>query len=282
MEVYVKQADNSEWIGIAEQVLPPSTELRYKGWRCLHQAEGGYPNPDHMPVVRPSLNVASVVFNQPMQLVSYSINGFNPQYSGSKWRSTYNGGIAFTNGNGFDDPRSGTRADYVNRKDLLSPLPKLMKAIICGGSFYTGKASNSLTIGLTEIVQAAKMSVGNPKALIKMKKSNNIFQAMFNTFLSLTSVNTLTMTPGIDAIDASVNHPSTQEWISTWAGIIIERHWYFHATTRAGDKINNFPQGVGNPVYIAYFLNKQAQYPLSWFERWWSNELPDPLKIYNT
>jgi hypothetical protein len=225
MKIYVTDHNGIQWKGTPS---PPKT---YNGWRCLHQAEGGYPNPDHMPVVRPSLNIASVPMNRLIQLVSFKINQDNIRFTGQKWRATYNGKIAFTNRQGFDDSRAGPRADFVNLKNIFDPLPKLMNGIICGGEFYTGKA------------------VGNK----------------------------LVMTPGVDAIDSNKLYTNIDEW----AQIILDNHWYFHAVTRAGDKINNFPQGEGGPVLISFFLPKPAEYPLDWFEKWVSTELPDPLKIYH-
>lgn len=124
--------------------LIPNTVIqkRYVGWRCLHQQEGGYPNPDGMPVVRPSENASPVLFTESMQRTSYQLNAFNPFFTGNKWRSVYDYKAAFTNQNGFGDS-GDPRADYINRLDLTKPLPKLMKAIICGGMFIRGEVVGS-------------------------------------------------------------------------------------------------------------------------------------------
>jgi hypothetical protein len=259
MEAIVKDSEGILWM--ATGFTRVDEPVIYSGWRCLHQAEGGYPNPDHMPVVRPSLNIASVPFNQPMQWASFKINRHNPLFIGTKWRSTYNGGIAFTNNNGFDDPDAGPRADYVNGRDLLAQLPKLMKGIICGGGFYTGTPVLNLTYSIKTLFSSV---------------AQRSFMIVKRNMQSLLTANVLTMTPGIDAIDATKPYSNTD----AWADVILKKVWYFTATTRAGDKINNFPQGSGAPVYISYFLNKPAQYPLSWFEKWNASYLPDPLKIY--
>lgn len=79
--------------------------------------------------------------------------------------------------------------------------------------------------------------------------------------------------PGISAIDATKPIPSSEE--------IKQKHWYFHAVT-TGEKIYNFPHcGIGIPVLVPYFLKTAVKFPIAWFEPWRSNELPDPLRIYN-
>jgi hypothetical protein len=275
MQITVTSSDGTQWKGDATQATPI---YKYNGWRCLHTAEGGYPNPDHMPIVRPSLNIASVNMTQPVQLVSFRVgNRINPLYTGMKWRSAHGGGIAFTNNQGFDDPGAGPRVDYVNLEDLGSPLPKLMKGIICGGDFYTGTVSTSILMGLTDLVKVVRLAVSHGKELLRVKRSNSLIQVVRQAVSDVTSGNILVMTPGVDAIDATKPYSN----IGEWANLILSKHWYFRATTRAGSRINNFPQGVGGPVLISYFLNKPAQYKLSWFERWVSNTLPDPLTVYH-
>lgn len=115
---------------------PPASSV--SGYRCLHMAEGGDPHALGNPAVHNSESIAGIDFNQSMQLLSYNINRrTNPNFTGQKWRSVYSDGVAFTNGNGFEkdgDPR----ADFVNRVNMDKDLPKLMRAIICSGSFFRG------------------------------------------------------------------------------------------------------------------------------------------------
>jgi hypothetical protein len=258
MEIQVTSADGSRWRGQASQ----ESQAIYKGWRCLHQAEGGYENPDHMPVVRPSINITSVPFSQPLQYVDYRINYQNKGYTTRKWRSTNHNNIAFCNTQGFEK-RGDPRVDYLNREDLGKPLPKRMKGIICGGGFYTGTASVSLMQGIRELF----VSVRERKGLL----------AVQNSLQSVTTSRILTLIPGVDAADST--KPLADNLL--WADQILEKHHYFYAVTRAGDKINHFPQGDGGPVLVVLFLPKPAQYPLSWFEPWEESYLPDPLKIYH-
>lgn len=77
--------------------------------------------------------------------------------------------------------------------------------------------------------------------------------------------------PGVHAID-----PGNVPDVAT----VMRNNWYFVATTQYFGKVSNFPQGHGKPVYIPYVLRETASYPLSWFTRWESDTLPDPLKIY--
>lgn len=210
-----------------------SPAIRYTGFRCLHKGEGGYPNPEGMPIVRPSIYAPAIPFTAEMQIRSFQLNRHNPNFTGDKWRGVYARGTAFTNENGFHD--SDPRADYVNNRDITNPpkLPKLMKAIICGGMFIRGTV------------------IGNE----------------------------LICRPGIDAIDANKPIPTVEE--------ILEKNWYFTATTGGENRVNNFPQGGGLPVLIPYFLIEPTPYPMidnngyTWFERWDREYLPNPLTIYN-
>lgn len=211
-------------IGVALQPQTPIVD----GWRCLHMAEGGYPNPLNMPEVRPSANARPILFTRDMQLLSFELaNRVNPLIGGKQWAGVYGNWTAFTNGNGFGND-ADPRADYVNGVNLSSPLPKLMKAIICGGMFLTG------------IVDG-----GN-----------------------------LVCVPGVHGIDANGPMPSVDE--------VLRRHWYFHAVTlhKTPESLGHFPQGLGGPVLVPYFLREPTPYPLAWFERWVGYELPDPLRIY--
>ncbi len=121
---------------------------RYVGFRCLHIGEGGYQSDLNNPEVRPSFNAPAIPFTKDMQLLSFALNRHNPSYTGEKWRSVHWFKRAFNNNNGFDDP-GDPRRDYVNGRDLqavfangLPALPKMMKAIICGGMFIRGDVAN--------------------------------------------------------------------------------------------------------------------------------------------
>lgn len=117
-----------------------SQTAKYVGWRVKHVSEGGRLTPDGMPCVNPSLNISSVEFNEKMQWTSwYLMRGGAAMIAKEKWRAVYDNGRAFTNGNGFN--KSGDpRADFVNALNVTSPLPKLMKGIVCSGNFIRGQA----------------------------------------------------------------------------------------------------------------------------------------------
>jgi hypothetical protein len=50
----------------------------------------------------------------------------------SRWRILYGYRTAFTNGSGFEEP-DDPRADYINGRNLDSPLPLWDKSRVCGG-----------------------------------------------------------------------------------------------------------------------------------------------------
>lgn len=119
------------------QLRQMTETLRYSGWRALHMAEGGDEHYVGAPAVHPSDSIAGVPFTSDMQWLSYNINSFNPLLTKSKWRNVWSNGTAFTNNNGFSKP-GDPRVDYVNRIDIGYPLPRVMRALICSGSFYRG------------------------------------------------------------------------------------------------------------------------------------------------
>ena len=214
-----------------------SSSPKYQGWRVLHRSEGGRVTPIGMPCVNPALNVAGIIFTASMQWLSYNLaSSQNPKVTKDKWRVVYDGGTAFTNQNGWDMKDKPQRRDYVNGRDLDLEFPKLMRAIICSGNFFTGQP---VTVNKEQYIQ---------------------------------------MTPGIDAIDGTKPLPSVSE--------VIEKGWRFVATTATYVngvwRVSNFPQGGGGKVWIPYILTKPALYPARWFQRWESDTLPEPTKVYLT
>lgn len=246
--------------------VPPPAK-KYNGWRCIHQAEGGRPNPDRMPIVRPSLNINATNFTEPVQLMSYAINDFNSLFTKQRWTATYGNTVAFTNGNGFGDS-GDPRANFVERSNLTSPLPKLMKAIICGGNFFTGVPTYSTVQAIANVWNAFWDQFRRVKQIPRI--------SLRDAIENFAAVNILSMTPGVDGVD--VNRPLADT--ANFRALVLLNHWYFHATTRAGMNINNFPQSQGNPLYIPYVLSGVATYPLTYFEEWHEDFLPDPLKYY--
>lgn len=94
-------------------------------WRVNHDTTYWRPN---LPEVFPFDPHHFSFLTRGYQLLSKAIN---PSMTGPRWRSVYGNTTAFTNGQGFEkagDPR----ADFVNGRDLNSPLPK-QEDLICGG-----------------------------------------------------------------------------------------------------------------------------------------------------
>lgn len=85
----------------------------------------------------------------------------------------------------------------------------------------------------------------------------------------------LVMRSGVHGIDPDGPMPE----INT----IIAKHWFIYAvsigTTNEG-AISHFPQGKGGPVLIPLIFRGTITFPLKYFERWESDSLPDPLRIY--
>jgi len=126
---------------------PPSTNPPNAGrdiWRCLHKNEStGYDKtPYGMPEVRPSVDARPIDFTETMQKMHWEAMRLkNPTISSTQWRKVMDCERWATNYHGWDCKKTAEqRADFVNGRDLDKPLPQLMKAIIMGGSLYTGVA----------------------------------------------------------------------------------------------------------------------------------------------
>jgi len=79
---------------------------------------------------------------------------------------------------------------------------------------------------------------------------------------------------GIHGIDADKPMPDTQT--------ILDNNWYIYAVSMdTPTNISHFPQGQGGPVLIPFIIRGAIEFPLQHFERWESDVLPDPLKVYN-
>ena len=123
----------------SKQVDPKPVPIRYVGHRCLLPGEpGGMINPLNMPIVRPSLpNSRPIPFTKPMQLLARDLQlHFNKTITDKQFTSTYGEYVAFTNGAGFNG--KVPRANYITGTNLSYALPKLQKAIFCGGNFIRG------------------------------------------------------------------------------------------------------------------------------------------------
>jgi len=90
----------------------------------------------------------------------------------------------------------------------------------------------------------------------------------------------LVCTPGKHGIDATRPMPTIQE--------IVDNNWYFFAMVWYEAKgkrpgyVSHFPAGRGNegPVAIPFIFDRKIKFPISLFEKWEEDELPDPLKYY--
>jgi hypothetical protein len=83
----------------------------------------------------------------------------------------------------------------------------------------------------------------------------------------------LICTSGVHGINPSEEMPSVEQ--------IIDQNWYIYAVSMdAPTKISHFPQGNGGVVPIPFIFSGSISFPLIHFQRWQSDTLPDPLRIY--
>ncbi len=128
-------------------VPPPVT--RYVGWRGLHVAEGGrVPEPLGSPgVIPPYAPTVKLEMTEAIQWLGYDLMAhFHPAVKADpeKYSIMHGWNVMMCNRTGFYQPDSPKR-DYVNRRDLTSPLPEYDKAQrTCAGSFITGRVEGNL------------------------------------------------------------------------------------------------------------------------------------------
>ena len=84
----------------------------------------------------------------------------------------------------------------------------------------------------------------------------------------------LLLTPGVHGIDSTKPLPTVDE--------VIKNNWYFYAINYFAEGVSYFGQGKGGPVVMPIVLKHETAFPIGYFEKWESNELPDPLKYYRS
>lgn len=142
-------------------------------WRVLHDVETSKGTwRAGLPEVFP-LNGNSWKFDNSWQMLAYAMN---PGMAGNKFRSLYRYDKAFTNGTGFDNPND-PRADYVNKVDLYSPLPRFDKARVCGGATITGVVDGD------DLIVDTLDGNGNPPELEQLMKNRTLFFHAVNSTL---------------------------------------------------------------------------------------------------
>lgn len=81
--------------------------------------------------------------------------------------------------------------------------------------------------------------------------------------------------PGIHGIDAKKPMPSVEE--------IVEKNWYVTAVNVGPERNpvpSHFAQGKGFPIVYPFIFDRVIEFPAIWFERWESEELPNPVRLY--
>lgn len=87
----------------------------------------------------------------------------------------------------------------------------------------------------------------------------------------------LVCTPGVHGIDArKLTFPPPAE--------IVARNWYVTAVSCGPERnpagINHFAQGQGGLVVYPFIFDREISFPLSYFAKWESDALPNPLTVY--
>lgn len=83
--------------------------------------------------------------------------------------------------------------------------------------------------------------------------------------------------PGVHGIDArKLPYPTPTE--------IVERNWYVIAVnagpSHAPQNASHFAQGKGGLVVYPFIFDAEISFPLAYFARWESDDLPDPVRMY--
>lgn len=235
-----------------------------EGLRCLHknEAPGAFDAPDvpDMPEVRPSVDARPIEMTEVIQWIMYEVmTRKNHVITREKFRVVLGGGIMLTNQQGWDDPRAGPRADYVNGRDIGAELPLLMKAIMNGGMYIPNHTG---TVVGNEIICRPGIHGLDANSLPK-------------TWQDFAGAN------------EEMKRAAMMMYVKTQADLIFSRHWYFEALNyhRNPDRVSRFAQGWDGadyygPVHIAYILRDPTPYPRVWFKEWIGRDYPDPLKYY--
>ena len=110
------------------------------------------------------------------------------------------------------------------------------------------------------------------KGFPKYDKAQRLCGGMF--LRGETRSDKLVCQPGIHGIDSTRPLPDLQT--------IIDNNWYFYAITlyNSPSKVGHFPHGKGGPVAIPFIFDREIQFPISLFERWESDTLPEPTRLY--
>jgi hypothetical protein len=235
---------------------PPSTK-KYVGWRALHRAEGGldalkhqkkFP-PDMPAVIPPAANKShgAIDMTKDIQYMSFALmQKNNKTITKNLWTKVHDGNRAFTNGQGFNQ-ENDPRRNYVMEQNL-SPkieLPKYDKAgRLCAGNFVRGEVRGNKLVCIAGVhgINAKKM-------------------------------------PPLDTYDWE------KEPMKTFLQTILDNNWYLYALNLYGagtkkEHVGHFPQGGDGPVVIPFIFEGEIEFDLNWFDKWESDDLPDPLRMY--
>jgi hypothetical protein len=82
----------------------------------------------------------------------------------------------------------------------------------------------------------------------------------------------LRLVPGVHAVDATKPMPSVET--------VVANNWCTFAVSADMQAASHFI--AGTPTAVVYFLREPVTFPLSWFERWERDVLPNPTQFYRS
>ena len=225
-----------------EFVYPPPPIVIHDGWRVKHKIEGGNPDtPPGMPEVTAPINPVAVPMTRAIQLMSFDLMRLaNSAITEDLWTIVHHGDKAFTNNQGFGMVKPDG-----------TPNPRV----------------NYVT----------KKDIGEP--LPKYEKCGRICGG---SFIRGVADGGYLYCNSYDPEHPENVHGINPDGPMPDAETIIRNHWFVYAVSinSNGSQITHFPQGRGGPVLIPFIFRGTIRFPLSFFEKWVGEELPDPLRIY--
>jgi len=240
MNMWMKETNNPE-LSTPNPVQPTPTK-KYVGWRVLHRAEGGYDATAHQKKFPPDMPAVVPPADIKKQAIDMTKDIQNMSFA------------LMQNKNPNITKQLWTKVHDGDR------------------AFTNGEGFNQKNDPRRNYVMGENLSSKN---LPKYDKAGRLCAGAF--VRGEVRGDKLVCIAGVHGIDANKPMPSLQT--------ILDNNWYLYAITLYGsgtkkEHVGHFPQGGGGPVVIPFIFEGEIVFDLSWFEKWESDELPDPLRMY--
>lgn len=225
-------------------VAPPPAK-KYVGWRCLHKTEGGRDIPQTVNLPNPPAVVPP--YNPTIKL----------KMTEAIQRLSYDLMRHFCPG------LTPSRWRTMHSDGLA----------MCNGFGYDAKKD---PVPRRDYINKRDLNVADWPYYDKMQRT---FQGSF--LRGTLRDDLIYCNPGIDAIDARnfsyvPGTPEAAELLQT----VIDKAWYSIAVN-VGNPPFHFRPTWGGFIAYPFILDRQVTFEAKFFESWESDELPDPLRIYN-